>query len=162
MYINSNIINDIIIVNNYYWLIVLSITGLRNLETLYLSSNDFKESNLIESLGALPSLKTLDASESKFTHFGKGQWQFWCLKQYDIYLYIDGFIWSVPQGCLIRLALKKCSSMILISQQAFLGTLDPCLLLKSYPWAELTSIAPYLPKVIKKSDLYTIPWFIKI
>jgi hypothetical protein len=36
--------------------------------------------------------------------------------------------------------------------------LDPCLLLKSYPWPELTSIAPYLLKVIKKSDLYTIPW----
>jgi len=154
-------------------LIVLSITGLRNLETLFLDSNDFKESVLIESLGALPSLESLDASYSNFTHFGKGQWQFWFLKQYDIYnislnlhamgskfkhdiyLYIDGFIWSVPQGCVIRLALKKCGSMVLlISQQAFLGTLDPCLLLKSYPWAELTSIAPYLLKVILQKNNY--------
>uniref|UniRef100_A0A3N7EX80 Leucine-rich repeat-containing N-terminal plant-type domain-containing protein n=1 Tax=Populus trichocarpa TaxID=3694 RepID=A0A3N7EX80_POPTR len=48
------------------------LNGLRNLETLYLDSTDFKESILIESLGALPSLKTLDASYSNFTHFGKG------------------------------------------------------------------------------------------
>jgi Leucine-rich repeat (LRR) protein len=77
-------------------LIVLSITGLRNLETLYLDSNDFMESILIESLGALPSLKTLDASYSNFKHFGKGQWQFWCLKQYDIYIYyFDSWIYLV-------------------------------------------------------------------
>ena len=54
-------------------LIVLSITGLRKLEILYLESTDFKESILIESLGALPSLKTLHARYSRFTHFGKGQ-----------------------------------------------------------------------------------------
>ncbi|KAI9393835.1 hypothetical protein POPTR_005G007900v4 [Populus trichocarpa] len=48
------------------------LNGLRNLETLYLGNTDFKESILIESLGALPSLKTLDASYSNFTHFGKG------------------------------------------------------------------------------------------
>uniref|UniRef100_A0A6N2NLP6 CRAL-TRIO domain-containing protein n=1 Tax=Salix viminalis TaxID=40686 RepID=A0A6N2NLP6_SALVM len=35
-------------------------------------------------------------------------------------------------GCAIRLALKKCSSIILLSQQPFLATLDPCLLLKSF------------------------------
>jgi hypothetical protein len=128
-------------------LIVLYITGLRNLEILHLEMIDFKESILIESLGALPSLKTLQASFSNFTHFGKGQWQFWCLIQYDI-LNTLGFIWSAPQGCGIRLALKKCSLIILHSQQAFLGTLDPCLLLKSYPWPKLTSIAPYLLKVI--------------
>jgi len=54
-------------------LIVLSITGLRNLETLYLYSTDFMESILIESLGALPSLKTLYATFSSFKHVGKGQ-----------------------------------------------------------------------------------------
>jgi Leucine-rich repeat (LRR) protein len=54
-------------------LIVLSITGLRNLETLNLGNTDFKESILIESLGALPSLKTLYASYSNFKHVGKGQ-----------------------------------------------------------------------------------------
>ncbi|XP_061972170.1 cuscuta receptor 1-like isoform X3 [Populus nigra] len=48
------------------------INSLRNLETLNLEMIDFKESILIESLGALPSLKTLHASLSKFTHFGKG------------------------------------------------------------------------------------------
>ncbi|KAG6773101.1 hypothetical protein POTOM_020355 [Populus tomentosa] len=48
--------------------------GLRNLEILYLDSTDFKESVLIESLGALPSLKILHARFSNFTHFGKG----WC------------------------------------------------------------------------------------
>jgi len=40
-------------------LIVLSITGLRKLEILYLESTDFKESILIESLGALPCLEEL-------------------------------------------------------------------------------------------------------
>nr|XP_034894471.1 receptor-like protein 15 [Populus alba] len=51
---------------------VLFITGLRNLEILYLKSTDFKESILIESLGALPSLKTLYASGSKFKQVEKG------------------------------------------------------------------------------------------
>ncbi|KAL9392990.1 hypothetical protein Peur_012275 [Populus x canadensis] len=46
--------------------------GLRNLEILILAYNDFKESILIESLGALPSLKTLYAWESNFKHVGKG------------------------------------------------------------------------------------------
>uniref|UniRef100_A0A6M2EZ14 Uncharacterized protein n=1 Tax=Populus davidiana TaxID=266767 RepID=A0A6M2EZ14_9ROSI len=49
-----------------------SLNGLRKLETLYLDSNDFMESILIESLGALPSLKTLHAGGSNFTRFGKG------------------------------------------------------------------------------------------
>jgi hypothetical protein len=40
---------------------------------LYLDYTDFKESIFIESLGALPSLKTLYAGGSNFTHFGKGQ-----------------------------------------------------------------------------------------
>ncbi|XP_011010638.1 PREDICTED: LRR receptor-like serine/threonine-protein kinase GSO1 [Populus euphratica] len=48
------------------------LNGLRKLEILYLESSDFKESILIESLGALPSLKTLHASSSTFKHFGKG------------------------------------------------------------------------------------------
>ncbi|XP_011039074.1 PREDICTED: LRR receptor-like serine/threonine-protein kinase GSO1 [Populus euphratica] len=48
------------------------LNGLRNLESLNLEYTDFKESILIESLGALPSLKTLDASYSTFKHFGKG------------------------------------------------------------------------------------------
>ncbi|XP_073265326.1 cuscuta receptor 1 isoform X2 [Populus alba] len=48
------------------------LNGLRKLETLYLDSTGFMESILIESLGALPSLKTLYASDSNFTHFGKG------------------------------------------------------------------------------------------
>jgi len=52
-------------------LIVLSITGLRKLEILNLESSDFKESILIESLGALPSLKTLQARYSTLP--GKGQ-----------------------------------------------------------------------------------------
>jgi len=51
---------------------VLSVTGLRNLEILILAYNDFKESILIESLGALSSLKTLYAWESNFKHVGKG------------------------------------------------------------------------------------------
>ncbi|KAI5587075.1 hypothetical protein BDE02_05G007300 [Populus trichocarpa] len=50
------------------------LNGLRNLEILNLDSNDFKESILIDTLGALPSLKTLDATYSNFTHFGKGLW----------------------------------------------------------------------------------------
>eukprot|EP00258_Populus_trichocarpa_P040902 XP_024456921.1 receptor-like protein 13 [Populus trichocarpa] len=50
------------------------LNGLRNLEILHLEMIDFKESILIESLGALPSLKTLQASFSNFTHFGKGLW----------------------------------------------------------------------------------------
>jgi Leucine-rich repeat (LRR) protein len=67
-------------------LIVLSITGLRNLKILNLEDIDFKASILIESLGALPSLKTLDASNSNFKHFGKiSDSLIWCLKQYDIY-----------------------------------------------------------------------------
>ncbi|KAJ6775546.1 RECEPTOR-LIKE PROTEIN 14 [Salix purpurea] len=50
--------------------------GLRKLEVLYLESSDFKENILLESLGGLPSLKTLYARESIFNgkHFGKG----WC------------------------------------------------------------------------------------
>ncbi|KAG6773097.1 hypothetical protein POTOM_020351 [Populus tomentosa] len=48
------------------------IHSLRNLEILYLDSNDFKKGILIESLGALPSLKTLQASDNNFKHFGKG------------------------------------------------------------------------------------------
>nr|TKR91849.1 hypothetical protein D5086_0000219710 [Populus alba] len=49
------------------------LNGLRKLETLYLDSTDFMESILIGSLGTLPSLKTLHASDSNFKHFGKGQ-----------------------------------------------------------------------------------------
>ncbi|KAJ6775535.1 PROTEIN KINASE PLANT-TYPE putative-RELATED, partial [Salix purpurea] len=51
-----------------------STNGLRKLEVLYLDSIDFKENILLESLGGLPSLKTLSAWQSKFEgkHFGKG------------------------------------------------------------------------------------------
>uniref|UniRef100_A0A6N2KXI9 Leucine-rich repeat-containing N-terminal plant-type domain-containing protein n=1 Tax=Salix viminalis TaxID=40686 RepID=A0A6N2KXI9_SALVM len=47
--------------------------GLRKLEVLYLDLIDFKENILLESLGGLPSLKTLRARQSKFEgkHFGK-------------------------------------------------------------------------------------------
>ncbi|KAJ6397388.1 hypothetical protein OIU77_018409 [Salix suchowensis] len=53
----------------------IGLRGLRKLEVLYLDSIDFKENILLESLGRLPSLKTLSASWSKFEgkHFGKGQ-----------------------------------------------------------------------------------------
>ncbi|KAJ6775566.1 PROTEIN KINASE PLANT-TYPE putative-RELATED [Salix purpurea] len=52
----------------------IGLRGLRKLEVLYLGSSDFKENILLESLGGLPSLKTLSASGSKFEgkHFGKG------------------------------------------------------------------------------------------
>uniref|UniRef100_A0A6N2L1P7 Leucine-rich repeat-containing N-terminal plant-type domain-containing protein n=1 Tax=Salix viminalis TaxID=40686 RepID=A0A6N2L1P7_SALVM len=52
----------------------IGLHGLRKLEVLHLNSIDFKENILMESLGGLPSLKTLSASESKFEgkHFGKG------------------------------------------------------------------------------------------
>uniref|UniRef100_A0A6N2L0A1 Leucine-rich repeat-containing N-terminal plant-type domain-containing protein n=1 Tax=Salix viminalis TaxID=40686 RepID=A0A6N2L0A1_SALVM len=51
----------------------IGLHGLRKLKVLYLWSSDFKENILLESLGGLPSLKTLYASESKFEgkHFGK-------------------------------------------------------------------------------------------
>ncbi|KAJ6414119.1 hypothetical protein OIU84_006857 [Salix udensis] len=51
-----------------------STNGLRKLEVLNLNSSDFKENILLESLGGLPSLKTLYASWSTFKgkHFGKG------------------------------------------------------------------------------------------
>ncbi|KAJ6775564.1 hypothetical protein OIU79_018688 [Salix purpurea] len=51
-----------------------TIVRLRKLEVLYLDSIDFKENILLESLGGLPSLKTLYAIESTFegNHFGKG------------------------------------------------------------------------------------------
>uniref|UniRef100_A0A6N2LBX8 Uncharacterized protein n=1 Tax=Salix viminalis TaxID=40686 RepID=A0A6N2LBX8_SALVM len=51
-----------------------SFTGTIGLSVLYLDSIDFKESILIESLGGLPSLRTLYASGSTFEgkHFGKG------------------------------------------------------------------------------------------
>ncbi|XP_034896366.1 cuscuta receptor 1 isoform X1 [Populus alba] len=48
------------------------LNGLRKLETLYLGSTNFMESILIDSLGALPSLKTLYAPFSTFQHVGKG------------------------------------------------------------------------------------------
>ncbi|KAI5587119.1 hypothetical protein BDE02_05G010400 [Populus trichocarpa] len=62
------------------------LNGLRKLETLYLDSTDFKESILIESLGALPSLKTLQARYSRFTHFGKG----WCELKNVEQLFLSG------------------------------------------------------------------------
>ncbi|CAK7340535.1 unnamed protein product [Dovyalis caffra] len=51
-----------------------SITGLRNLKTLNLDGDDMKESILIESLAALPSLKTFYATDSNLnrTLVGKG------------------------------------------------------------------------------------------
>ncbi|KAJ6775538.1 hypothetical protein OIU79_018663 [Salix purpurea] len=51
-----------------------STNGLRKLEFLNLDSIDFKENILLESLGGLPTLKTLIARESTFEgkHFGKG------------------------------------------------------------------------------------------
>ncbi|KAJ6414121.1 hypothetical protein OIU84_006859, partial [Salix udensis] len=52
----------------------IGLRGLRKLEVLILCSIDFKENILLESLGGLPSLKTLSAYGSKFEgkHFGKG------------------------------------------------------------------------------------------
>ncbi|KAG5244705.1 receptor protein [Salix suchowensis] len=52
----------------------IGLRGLRKLEVLHMDSIDFKENILMESLGGLPSLKTLHASDSKFEgkHFGKG------------------------------------------------------------------------------------------
>ncbi|KAJ6414125.1 hypothetical protein OIU84_006863 [Salix udensis] len=63
-----------------------STNGLRKLEVLYLGSIDFKENILLESLGGLPSLKTLSASYSKFEgkHYGKGLCNSTSLEEIDL------------------------------------------------------------------------------
>ncbi|KAI5587102.1 hypothetical protein BDE02_05G009100 [Populus trichocarpa] len=104
------------------------LNGLRNLEILYLDPTDFKESILIESLGALPSLKTLYAQKSKFKHFGKGLWNSTSLEE----VFLDGS--SLPASFLRNIGPLSTLKVLSLAGVDFNSTLP------AEGWCELKNL----------------------
>ncbi|KAG5244695.1 receptor protein [Salix suchowensis] len=111
-------------------LILLSITGLRKLEVLYLESTDFKENILMESLGGLPSLKTLHAGWSTFEgkHFGKGLCNSTSLEE----MYLDGS--SLPASFLGSIGTLSTLKILDLTEVDFHDTLP------AQGWCELKNL----------------------